>query len=162
MSAVGLDGSAAKDKVREWQARQRDFIKQTGLTRDYFRERAGKQNLESPSKNDIIKAQLRAVGVSGTIHIPKQYIDVSTLDFDNNHINIERGHTVTEAAAKSYIRTALFSVYNSRWKSENYFSVNDATYVQVQNGLIRTSFSSADYSENVREWIEVFSKYDKK
>lgn len=162
MSAAGLDGSAAKDKIREWQARQRDFVKQTGLTRDYFRERAGKQNLESPSRNDIIKAQLRAVGVSGTIRIPRQYIDVSTLDFDNNHINIERGHAVTEAEAKSYIETALFSVYNSRWKSENYFSVNGAAYVQVQNRLVRTSFSSADYSENVRKWIEVFSKYDKK
>lgn len=33
----------ARLKVREWQARQRDFIDQTGLERDYFRERAGAQ-----------------------------------------------------------------------------------------------------------------------
>lgn len=41
----GSDNSTAKNKVQEWQARQRDLIKQTGLRRDYFRERGGKQNL---------------------------------------------------------------------------------------------------------------------
>lgn len=55
MEAAGLDNSYAVKKVRTWQAEQRDFINQTGLKRDYFRERAGKQNLEIPSKNDIIK-----------------------------------------------------------------------------------------------------------
>ncbi|MCL2670518.1 MAG: phage minor capsid protein [Clostridiales bacterium] len=44
MEAAGVDSSYAQAKVREWQARQRDFVSQTGLTRDYFRERAGKQN----------------------------------------------------------------------------------------------------------------------
>lgn len=43
LDAAGLDNGAAVGKVREWQARQRDFIDQTGLTRDYFRERAGAQ-----------------------------------------------------------------------------------------------------------------------
>ena len=41
--AAGLDNKAARAKVHEWQATQRDFIKQTGLTRDYFRERGGNQ-----------------------------------------------------------------------------------------------------------------------
>lgn len=43
LDAAGVDNAAAKGKVREWQAVQRDFIDQTGLQRDYFRERAGKQ-----------------------------------------------------------------------------------------------------------------------
>jgi hypothetical protein len=43
LEAAGVDNTAAKGKVREWQAVQRDFIDQTGLRRDYFRERAGKQ-----------------------------------------------------------------------------------------------------------------------
>lgn len=43
LDAAGVDNTAAKQKVREWQAAQRDFIDQTGLRRDYFRERAGKQ-----------------------------------------------------------------------------------------------------------------------
>lgn len=36
---------AAHDKVLKWQAIQRDFIEQTGLRRDYFRERSGAQLL---------------------------------------------------------------------------------------------------------------------
>ncbi len=55
MDAAGLDSSTAKAKVREWQATQRDFIDQTGLTRDYFRERAGAQNSTTYSNADISK-----------------------------------------------------------------------------------------------------------
>lgn len=43
LEAAGQDNAKAVGKVREWQARQRDFIDQTGLQRDYFRERAGAQ-----------------------------------------------------------------------------------------------------------------------
>lgn len=43
LEAAGLDNGIARRKVREWQARQRDIIEQTGLRRDYFRERSGKQ-----------------------------------------------------------------------------------------------------------------------
>jgi len=45
MLTADLGAGQARQKVREWQARQRDFIDQTGLRRDYFRERAGKQNV---------------------------------------------------------------------------------------------------------------------
>ena len=55
MDAAGLDSSTARGKVRKWQATQRDFITQTGLTRDYFRERAGKQNGAQYSNADIAK-----------------------------------------------------------------------------------------------------------
>jgi len=43
LDAAQQDNTRAKGKIREWQARQRDFIDQTGLRRDYFRERAGAQ-----------------------------------------------------------------------------------------------------------------------
>ncbi len=49
LKAGNVDYITAQRKVREWQARQRDFISQTGLRRDYFRERAGRQNLEIAS-----------------------------------------------------------------------------------------------------------------
>lgn len=41
--AAGIENEKEYSKVKEWQATQRDFIKQTGLDRDYFRERGGKQ-----------------------------------------------------------------------------------------------------------------------
>lgn len=44
LEAAGEDARAVRGKIREWQAKQRDFVNQTGLRRDYFRERAGKQN----------------------------------------------------------------------------------------------------------------------
>jgi hypothetical protein len=45
---AGLTDQAAyaSGKVREWQSKQREFISQTGLRRDYFRERAGKQHIQ--------------------------------------------------------------------------------------------------------------------
>lgn len=55
MDAAGLDSGAAKLKVCEWQAAQRDFINQTGLRRDYFRERAGTQNGMTYSSRDVAK-----------------------------------------------------------------------------------------------------------
>nr|DAU00043.1 MAG TPA: minor capsid protein [Caudoviricetes sp.] len=42
MEAAGLDSSKAHEKVRTWQAKQRDFIRQTGLKRQYDREQIGK------------------------------------------------------------------------------------------------------------------------
>lgn len=41
MRAAGLPDDEAAAKVKEWQARQRDFIDQTGLKRQYDRERIG-------------------------------------------------------------------------------------------------------------------------
>lgn len=38
MTAAGQDASEAQGKIREWQAKQRDFIKQTGLKRASARE----------------------------------------------------------------------------------------------------------------------------
>lgn len=43
MSAAKQDTKEATAKLRQWQATQRDFLQQTGLDRDYFRERAGAQ-----------------------------------------------------------------------------------------------------------------------
>ena len=43
MSAAKQDTKEATAKLRQWQVTQRDFLQQTGLDRDYFRERAGAQ-----------------------------------------------------------------------------------------------------------------------
>lgn len=41
--ASGYDTEFAEGKIAEWQARQRELIAETGLRRDYTRERAGRQ-----------------------------------------------------------------------------------------------------------------------
>lgn len=41
--AAGIDASAEKIKVREWQSRVREFAEQTGLSRQYTRERISEE-----------------------------------------------------------------------------------------------------------------------
>lgn len=43
LKSAGLDYSEEKTELNTAQAKQREFIKQTGLRRDYFRERGGEQ-----------------------------------------------------------------------------------------------------------------------
>lgn len=50
MEAAGLDTTESAAKVQQWQARQRDFLRQTGLKRQYARERISVQdNASTPA-----------------------------------------------------------------------------------------------------------------
>ena len=150
-----LEGFAARCALRAALRRAR------GLTRDYFRERAGKQNLETVSKDDIIIRQLRAIGVKGTIHSPKREIDVSSLTFDDAHINSQRQHGVTAAEAKNYIDNAPVSVTRWNGRFEDYFSHQGAAYVDMQKNEIRTAYSSAEFDEKAKAIMEVLKKNGK-
>jgi hypothetical protein len=57
LDAAGLENAAETAKVREWQARARDFVKQTGLDRQYPRE----QVLEYTRKAITPKARSKAI-----------------------------------------------------------------------------------------------------
>lgn len=72
MEAAGLDSSAAKEKIREWQGRQRDFTNQTGLRRDYFRERGGAQNNATYSNADIAQTLSGNSFRKGNADLPKK------------------------------------------------------------------------------------------
>ena len=39
--AAGIDNTAARQKIGEWQAKAREFTKQTGIERDHVREFIG-------------------------------------------------------------------------------------------------------------------------
>ena len=162
----GLDNAYAMRKVREWQAQQRDFINQTGLRRDYFRERSGKQNLESPSENDIIKAATthikRVSGIRGDLSLIPQKIDISCLSFDYHHTNTERHHNVTEQEAKSFIRNAVASV--SAWKGQRlyYYSNEGTAYIDTTQNLIKTAFKKEQYGNKIKTLLEEMSKYGKR
>ena len=69
LEGAGQDASEVKAKIREVQARQRDLCQQTGLRRDYFRERGGKQNQQrspNPTPN-ATKSALFPGSPRGTI-----------------------------------------------------------------------------------------------
>lgn len=99
MDAAGLDSSTAKAKVREWQAAQRDFIDQTGLTRDYFRERAGAQNGVTYSNADISKTlsgQAFRVGNPGKPAKTTAPDTILQRAFDDGKITLPQGAAVTD------------------------------------------------------------------
>ena len=41
LAAAGQETTEARRKIAQWQARQRDFVSQTGLKRQYDREQIG-------------------------------------------------------------------------------------------------------------------------
>jgi len=70
LEAAGLDTIIETSKVREWQARMRGFTKQTGLSRQYDREKvifSSSSTKINPSKETIISAeqQVHEVGTIG-------------------------------------------------------------------------------------------------
>lgn len=58
--AANLDDTRARQKIGEWQARARDFSKQTGLEREYTREHigtsGGKQPMKTTPKIELTRA----------------------------------------------------------------------------------------------------------
>ena len=68
LEGAGQDASGVKAKIRDAQAKQRDFCSQTGLRRDYFRERGGKQNQQRSSNPErITKSVLLPGSPRGTM-----------------------------------------------------------------------------------------------
>ncbi len=98
---------------------------------------------------------LKEKGIKGDIHIPPQEIDIVKLDFDNEHINIERKHGVTESEAKQFIKEAKVSISKWNGKYENYFSKNGAVYVDIENRIIRTTFMPKQFDDQTKNIVEV-------
>ena len=46
--AAGIDNTAARQKIGEWQAKAREFTKQTGIERDHVREFIGTADGKQP------------------------------------------------------------------------------------------------------------------
>ncbi len=122
---------------------------------------ANKKSLKSRQEAYIIKA-LKATGAfskNANVRLTPRPIETNILSFDFDHINIERGHNITEEEAKEYITNALFSVsvWNGRYK--RYYGEFGATYVDVPNKKIRTSFSRNEFDQKTIELIEVYNKW---
>ena len=93
---------------------------------------------------------------SDIIHMTPSKVDINKLTFDNNHINKQRKHGVTEEQAKQYIKDAYFSVTVWDGKFERYYSENGATYVNIQKQEIRTSYSASEYKGRTKKLMEAY------
>lgn len=107
-------------------------------------------------------AELKNRGIKGSIHIPPKEIDVSNLGFDDNHINTERKHNVTETEAKEFIKNAKLSKTIWQGQYENYYSEAGASYVDIRdesNKFIRTAFKRHEFNDDSELIMEVLKKY---
>ena len=93
---------------------------------------------------------------AATIHFTPVAVDLESLSFDNEHVNEERKHEVTEEQAKQYIKNSDFSV--SVWSGmyERYYGEKGASYVNTKDKRIRTSFSSSEFKENTKKLMEAY------
>lgn len=80
-------------------------------------------------------------------------------DFDDKHINEERGHNVTREEAVSYTQNSLYVL--KKWDGEfmNYFSVQGGTYINTKKKLIRTTFKPDEFDPETRALMKEILKY---
>ena len=110
------------------------------------------------SSESGIMEEIKNIGLKGEIHLVPTPIDVSSLSFDSSHID-ERNHNVQLDEAISFINNSRVSLTRWNGKFENYYSSLGATYVDVENNLIRTAFKSEEYDEKIIQLMEVLNKY---
>lgn len=114
---------------------------------------------EKGTKQDRITEYGKNLHFFGNPHTPPEQVDVESLSFNSEHINDERGHNVTEAEARSFIKNAHVSVtreskFDSGEVWENYYSSEGAAYINKATNEIRTAFKAADYDPKTKKFVE--------
>lgn len=118
-------------------------------------------------KEEIIK-ELKANGFPYDPKIPPAEINVDELSYNSYHANTQRKHNVSEEEAKQFIKEADYSyttvVKNKKGKTtefENYYGKNGASYVNINENNIHTSFKRQEYTPFVENNIKIIDKYRK-
>ena len=131
-----------EDKVKDYQL-LRKSIQDFNLYK--------KDNINSKFDDFLIVRKLKENGVKGKINLPPKIIDVNTYIFDDSHINKDRKHFVEKEEAIKYVANAIISIVKWNGQVVQYFSLEGATYVNLEKGMIVTSFKSAEYDDNVKK-----------
>lgn len=140
----------------------KDGVSWTTLARNYSSDKLGRRISKLDSERSIIKAEIKATGIKcQKVNYPPRKIDVANLIFDDNHVNIERAHHVTESMAKGMIEKAIISLQRWNGKCEIYCSLDGWVYV-MDGKVIRTVFKPEEYDENVKKVQEVLKNHEDK
>ena len=134
-----------KDKVKDYEL-LRKSIQDFNLYK--------KDNPHSKFDDFLIVRKLKENGVKGKINLPPKIIDVDTYIFDDSHINKDRKHFVEKEEAIKFVENAIISIVKWNGQVVQYFSIEGATYVNLEKGMIVTSFKSAEYDDNVKKDIK--------
>lgn len=119
-----------------------------------------KNNTEEENSDiiDNTKNELKSIVKKGVINIPPKKIDVENFDFDDEHINSERKHNVNKDEAIGYVKKSKVSITKWKGRFENYYSKDGATFVDVENNQIKTSFKKEEFDDNAKSIMEVLKK----
>lgn len=118
LEGAGQDASEVKAKLRDAQAKQRDFCSQTGLRRDYFRERGGKQNQQrSPNPERITVSQSRST-YSGSL----QKLNFADGVRESDRKSIRKELSVLPTAQRELAETQISRVSVNADKTGSYYN----------------------------------------
>lgn len=97
-------------------------------------------------------SEIKAMQPTGTIRVPPQPIDPSTLTIDAAHI-AANGHNVTLEEAQQFIKDAQYSLSRTHWRDgefTNYYAQAGAAFVNSQS-VIRTAFKDNQFSKITKD-----------
>lgn len=146
LEGAGQDASEVKAKLKAAQARQRDFCEQTGLRRDYFRERGGKQNQQpSPNPRIQIVKQAQITGTATTTHSPR-YQWESTIERNSSALTTEHRQELSDAVSKMSDSVAeIYSKLSVHFQNNNYYEPRTGWYAPSEKRV------HMDLNNNVKE-----------
>lgn len=116
-------------------------------------------NIKSTLNDYHCVRELQELGIKGSIHIPSKEIDAKSLAFNDEHINQQRNHNVSEKEAKQFIDTAILSITKRNGLSENYYSRNGIAYVNPLENKIMTAFKESEFKGDALTIMEVLKRY---
>lgn len=153
---------AYQQKARDAQKNVREFIgeHEDVLRRDYWREKTYGIPLEKPKKDVILKAEIkRDSGIRGVLHLEPEPIEIEALQFDDEHINLQRDHNITQEQAQEMIKNAKASVTVWNGRFERYYSDQGVIYVDREKQSIRTAFGPEEFDDKVKKILEALKRY---
>ena len=181
-SELNIEFSNLSVKLKTKENKLKDFTNQTGLKRDKFREQVfanetgkgygksvsakavweNKRELTRQKENDRIK-EIKQCGIRcEKINLVPKQIDVSKLEFDDEHINKNRQHNITKEQTISFIKNAKFSATGWKGKREKYYGYEGVAYVDISDSMIKTAFSKEEFDDIIKNALEVYKKYEKR
>lgn len=137
--AAGIDNTAAREKIGEWQAKARDFTKQTGIERDSAREFIGTKDGKQPTALKPPKV------TTATLEANKEYKELLKKYGDRE--------TMLQKATKREIQTVHIHDMSNAQPLPDYQKLFNTQYVDT-NALtqIMQNGTTIDQRDAIREW----------
>lgn len=162
--AANLDDTRARQKIGEWQARARDFSKQTGLQREYTREyigtSGGKQPMKTTPKTELTRA-----------HAENRFPDEKWNKINNNLFVAESRNAVNKQQEQIFDKELEMSKIAARYghvvymlpeksKGKNCDVIMDGALTEYKQITGNGNALSHRFREALKQGQDVFLKID--